>query len=78
MINATGVVTKDRSTLGETIMIGLPAVKEAVRFHDPVNGKPENIPITKEPEAICPLSSRYISGKNGGGKASRGEKKRRS
>ena len=46
-INAR-VVTSERSTLGEVRITGLRAVKEAVRFYDPVNGQPENIAITKE------------------------------
>ena len=46
-INAR-VVTKERASLGESAIVGLRLVKEAVRFHDPVNFAPENIPITKE------------------------------
>ena len=42
------VVTKDRALLGETTVVGIRAVKEAVRFHDPVHHKPENIALTKE------------------------------
>ena len=44
-INAR-VVTSDRSALGEVTITGLRSVKEAVRFYDPVNGRPENIAIT--------------------------------
>jgi len=38
----------NRSALGEVTITGLRTVKEAVRFYDPVNGRPENIAITKE------------------------------
>ena len=51
------VVTKERASLGESAIVGLRLVKEAVRFHDPVNFAPENIPITKELKLsvqICP------------------------
>ena len=46
-INAR-VVTSDRSALGEVTITGLHTVKDAVRFYDPMNGRPENIAITKE------------------------------
>ena len=46
-INAR-VVTKERASLGETTIVGLRSVKEAVRFYDPVNLSPENITVTKE------------------------------
>ena len=46
-INAR-VGTSERSALGEVTIIGLPIVKEAVRFYDPVNGQPESIAITKD------------------------------
>ena len=42
------VVTSDRSALGEVTITGLRTVKEAVQFYDPVNGRLENIAITKE------------------------------
>lgn len=46
-INAR-IITSERASLGEATITGLHTVKEAVRYHDPVNFKPENIPITKE------------------------------
>ena len=46
-INAR-IITNERASLGETTIMGLHAVKEAVRFHDPLNFAPEKIPITKE------------------------------
>ena len=42
------IVTKDRASLGESTIVGLRLVKEAVRFYNPVKFSPENIPITKE------------------------------
>ena len=41
------VVTKKRSRLGEQTIVGLWLLKDAVKFHDPVNCRPE-IPVTKE------------------------------
>ena len=41
------IVNKERNLLGETTIVGLRAVKEAVRFHDPEHSRPENVPITK-------------------------------
>ena len=37
---------KKQVKLGETTITGLRTVKEAFRFDDPVNGRPENISIT--------------------------------
>ena len=42
------VVTKERSRLGEQTIVGLRLLKDAVKFHDPVNCRPETIPVTKE------------------------------
>jgi len=42
------IVTKERNLLGETTIVGLRAVKEALRFHDPQHSQPENVPITKD------------------------------
>ena len=42
------VVTKERSRLGEQTIVGLRLLKDAVKFHDPVNCRPEKIPVTKE------------------------------
>ena len=42
-INAR-VVTKERCALGDTTICGLRAVKDAVRFYDPVGTQPEKIP----------------------------------
>ena len=44
----TGVVTKERSRLGEQTIVSLWLLKDAVKFHDPVNCRPEKIPVTKE------------------------------
>ena len=42
-------MTKEVNLLGETtIVVGLRAVKEAVRFHDPQHSQPENVPIAKD------------------------------
>ena len=45
-INARAV-TKERCALGDTTICGLRAVKDAVRFYDPVGTQPEKIPVTK-------------------------------
>ena len=42
------VVTKERSRLEEQTIVGLRLLKDAVKFHDPVNCRPEKIRITKE------------------------------
>ena len=42
------VVTKERSRLEEQTIVGLRLLEDAVKFHDPVNCRPEKIPITKE------------------------------
>ena len=42
------VVTKERSRFGEQAIVGLRLLKDAVKFHDPVNCRPEKIPVTKE------------------------------
>ena len=42
------VVTKERSRLGEQTIVGLRLLKDVVMFHDPVNCRPEKIPVTKE------------------------------
>ena len=49
-INAR-VVTKERCALGDTTICGLRAVKDAVRFYDPVGTQPEKIPVTKAMKA---------------------------
>ena len=38
------IVTKERSRLWEQTIIGLRLLKDAVKFHDPVNCRPEKIP----------------------------------
>ena len=40
------IVTKEKTWLGETTINGLHLAKELVRFFDPVNKCPENVPIT--------------------------------
>ena len=47
LVNAR-VVTKERSRLGEQTIVGLRLLKDVVKFHDPVNCRPEKIPVTKE------------------------------
>ena len=42
------VVMKERSRLGEQTIVGLRLLKDAVKFHDPVNCRPEKITVTKE------------------------------
>ena len=42
------VVTKERSRLGEQTIVGLRLLKDAVKFHDPVNCRPEKVSVTKE------------------------------
>ena len=42
------VVTKERSRLGEQTIVSLWLLKDAVKFHDPVNCRPGKIPVTKE------------------------------
>ena len=49
-INAR-VVTKETCALGDTTICGLRAVKDAVRFYDPVGTQPEKIPVTKAMKA---------------------------
>ena len=38
----------EKSRLGEQTIVGLWLLKDAVKFHDPVNCRPEKIPVTKE------------------------------
>ena len=38
----------EKSRLGEQTIVGLWLLKDAVKFHDPVNRRPEKIPVTKE------------------------------
>ena len=38
------IVTKEHNLFGETTIVGLRVVKEAVRFHDPQHSQPENVP----------------------------------
>ena len=63
-INAR-VVTKERCALGDTTICGLRAVKDAVRFCDPVGTQvtqPEKIPVTKAMKAcICSICTCEIS-----------------
>ena len=42
------VVTKERSRLGEQTIVSLRLLKDAVKFHNPVNYRPEKIPVTEE------------------------------
>ena len=42
------VVRKERSRLGEQIIVGLRLLKDAIKFHDPVNCRLEKILVTKE------------------------------
>ena len=47
LLNAR-VETKERSRFGEQTIVCLRLLKDAVKFHDPVNCRPEKIPVTKE------------------------------
>ena len=40
------IVTQERTILGERTIVGLRIVKDAVKFHDPENCRPEKIPLT--------------------------------
>ena len=40
------IVTKERTLLGERTIVGVRTVKDAVKFHDPENCRPEKIPLT--------------------------------
>ena len=42
------VIRKERSRLGEQTIVGLRLLKDAVKFHNPVNCRLEKIPVTKE------------------------------
>ena len=66
-INAR-VVTKERCALGDTTICGLRAVKDAVRFYDPVGTQPEKIPVTKAMCSICTceISSKIRTGEDWG------------
>ena len=46
-VNAA-IVTRERTLLSESTIIGLRVVKEAVRFFDPVSNQPEKIAITDD------------------------------
>ena len=50
------VVIKERSRLGEQTIVGLRLQKDAVKFHDPVNCRPETIPVTKEMRKFARLA----------------------
>jgi len=39
-------VTLERTLLGERTIVGLRAVKDAVKFHDPAHNRPEKLPLT--------------------------------
>ena len=47
LLNAR-VETKERSRFGEQTIVCLRLLKDAVKFHDPVNCRPKKIPVTKE------------------------------
>ena len=59
-INAR-VVTKERCALGDTTICGLRAVKDAVRFYDPVGTQPEKIPVTKAMKAYVRSACEILS-----------------
>lgn len=40
------IVTLERTLLGERTIVGLRAVKDAVKFHDPEHNRPEKLPLT--------------------------------
>lgn len=40
------IVTKERTRLGERTIVGFRAVKDAVKFQDPVHLRPEKIPVS--------------------------------
>ena len=42
------VATKVRSRLREQTIVGFWLLKDAVKFHDPLNCRSEKIPVTKE------------------------------
>ena len=39
-------MTLERTLFGERTIVGLRAVKDAVKFHDPEPNRPENLPLT--------------------------------
>ena len=47
LLNAR-VVTKERSRFGEQTIVGLRLLKDAIKFHNPVNCRPEKVLVTKE------------------------------
>ena len=47
LVNAR-VVIKEKSRLGGQTIVGFWLLKDAVKFHGPVNCRPEKIPVTKE------------------------------
>ena len=47
-VNACIVTIKEHNLLGERTIVGLRAVKEAVRCQDPQHLRSENVPITKD------------------------------
>ena len=54
-------MTKERNLLGETAIVGLRAVKEAVRIHDPQHSRPEKVPITKDiKDTVRPAHAMYL------------------
>ena len=53
-------MAKERNRLGETTIIGLRAVKEAVRFHKPLL-RSENVPKTKDMKvAVRSVHAMYL------------------
>ena len=43
------IVTQERTLLGERTIVGLRSVKDAVKFYDPENLRPEKIALTDGP-----------------------------
>ena len=59
-INAR-IVTEDRASLGEKTIVGIHAVKEAVKFFDPVSKQPEKIQIdTNLKKAVKSAHAAYV------------------
>ena len=54
-------MAKERNRLGETTIIGLRGVKEAVRFHKPQHLRSENVPKTKDMKvAVRSVHAMYL------------------
>ena len=57
------IVTQERTLLGERTIVGLTSVKDAVKFYDPENLRPEKIAVTDGLLRTCIIDSGWMKKK---------------